>query len=143
MVPTPVETPSLFTGLSTITWQQSTQSGLHDLDAAPRIELIHITYQSGNIAWLVWRSLGLCPSHISSRPGQAPTRIRTRAYNFLRKLGVENSSGLKPLGQAASSYILLIRNMTFVQLAWLEIDRKGSTDAIFRKLEKIFFQAMY
>ena len=39
--PTPVAT-TLFSGLSTITWQRSTRSDLHDLDAAPRIVLISI-----------------------------------------------------------------------------------------------------
>ena len=47
-----------------------------------------------SIAQLVRRSLGHSPSHISSRPGQAPTRIRTRAYNFFQKLRVKNSSAL-------------------------------------------------
>ena len=50
--------------------------------------------QPVSIAQLVRRSLGLSPSHISSRPGQAPTQIRTRAYNFLQKLRVKNSSAL-------------------------------------------------
>ena len=47
-----------------------------------------------SIAQLVRRSLGHSPSHISSRPSQAPTRIRTRAYNFFQKLRVKNSSAL-------------------------------------------------
>ena len=66
--PAPVATTLPMSTL-TITWQRSTRSDLHALDAATRIVLISITYQSqraGSVAWLVRRSLGHCPSHISS-----------------------------------------------------------------------------
>ena len=67
------------------------------LDAATRIVLISITYQShraGSVLWIVRRSLGHYPSHISSRSGQDPTQIRTWDYHFLQKLRVKNSRAL-------------------------------------------------
>ena len=64
-----------------------------------------------SIAQLVRRSVGHTPSHISSRPQQAPTRIRTRSYNFLEKVRVKNSTVLDHSAKLPPYWAIINKNI--------------------------------